>query len=217
MDAASFHCFGSRTSCYGRPSNTDPSTFPKDTKLTINASITQLPLLCGHLTLPVYYGSLVVYSLWFCLPSFQSKRRAPILTAPREDHGIQQTVPENTPAHKITSAGMYPTKHYSEFSNVLTAFHRESKSLCVGTELAVKENKENPAPVGSCRRVGLRKVGLGKSRELPKNQKEFCQTREGIHEKQDGYRPPTVPSYMAGTLSGDVSNFSFITFMFGGL
>ena len=158
-----------------------------------------------------------LYSLWFCLRSFQSKRRAPIFTAPREDHGIQQTVPENTPAHKITSAGMYPTKHYSEFSNVLTAFHGESKSLCVGTELAVKENKETSAPVGSCRRVGLRRVGLGKSRELPKNQQEFCQTREGIHGKQDGYRPPTVPSYMAGTLSGDVSNFSFITFMFGGL
>lgn len=149
--------------------------------------------------------------------SFQSKRRAPILTAPREDHGIQQTVPENTPAHKITSAGMYPNKHYSEFSNVLTAFHGESKSLCVGTELAVKENKETSAPVGSCRRVGLRRVGLGKSRELPKNQQGFCQTREGIHEKQDRYRPPTVPSYMSGTLSGDVSNFSFITFTFDGL
>lgn len=158
-----------------------------------------------------------LYSLWFCLRSFQSKRRAPILTAPREDHGIQQTVPENTPAHKITSAGMYPTKHYSEFSKVLTAFHGESKSLCDGTELAVKENKETSAPVGSCRRVGLRRVGLGKSRELHKNQQEFCQTREGIHGKQDGYRPPTVPSYMAGTLSGDVSNFSFITFTFDGL
>ena len=62
MDAASFHCFVSRTSCYGQLSNTDPSPFPKDTKLTINASITQLPLLCGHLTLPVYYGSLVVFT-----------------------------------------------------------------------------------------------------------------------------------------------------------
>ena len=112
---------------------------------------------------------------------------------------------------------MYPTKHYSEFSNVLTAFHRKSKSLCGGTELAVKENKENSPPVGSCRRVGLRRVGLGKSREPPKNQQEFCQTREGIHGKQDGYRPPMVPSYMAGTLSGDVSNFSFITFTFDGL
>lgn len=149
--------------------------------------------------------------------SFQSKRRAPIFTAPREDHGIQQTVPENTPAHKITSAGMYPTKHYSEFSNVLKAFHGESKSLCDGTELAVKENKETSAPVGSCRRVGLRRVGLGKSLELPKNQQEFCQAREEIRGKQDGYRPPTVPSYMSGTLSGDVSNFSFITFTFDGL
>ena len=158
-----------------------------------------------------------LYSLWFCFRSFQSKRRAPILTAPREDHGIQQTVPENTPAHKNTSSRMYPTKHYSEFSNVLTAFHGESKSLCGGTELAVKENKETSAPVGSCRRVGLRRVGLGKSRELPKNQQEFCQTREGIHEKQDRYRPPTVPSYMASTLSGNVSNFSFFTFTFDGL
>ena len=158
-----------------------------------------------------------LYSLWFCLRSFQSKRRAPILTAPREDHRIQQTVSENTPAHKIPSAGMYPTKHYSEFSNVLKAFPGESKSLSGGTELAVKEDKENSAPVGSCRRVGLRRVGLGKSREPPKNQLEFCQTREGIHEKQDRYRPPTVPSYMSGTLSGDVSNFSFITFTFDGL
>lgn len=149
--------------------------------------------------------------------SFQSKRRAPIFTAPREDHRIQQTVPENTPAHKIPSAGMYPTKHYSEFSNVLKAFPGESKSLSGGTELAVKENKENSAPVGSCRRVGLRRVGLGKSRELPKNQQEFCQTRGGIHEKQDRYRPPTVPSYMASTLSGNVSNFSFFTFTFDGL
>ena len=158
-----------------------------------------------------------MYSLWFCLRSFQSKRRAPILTAPCEDHGIQQTVPENTPAHKNTSAGMYPTKHYSEFSNVLTAFHGESKSLCGGTEPAVKENKETSAPVGSCRRVGLRRVGLGKSRELPKNQQDFCQRREEIHGKQDRYRPPTVPSYMAGTLSGDVSDFSFFTFTFDGL
>ena len=149
--------------------------------------------------------------------SFQSKRRAPILTAPREDLSIQQTVPENTPAHKNTSAGMYPTKHYSEFSNVSTAFHGESKSLCGGTELAVKENKENSALVGLCRRVGLRRVGLGKSRELPKNQQEFCQTRKEIHGKQDGYRPPTVPSYMAGTLSGNVSIFSFFTFTFDGL
>lgn len=83
--------------------------------------------------------------------------------------------------------------------------------------LAVKEDKENSAPVGSCRRVGLRKVGLGKSRELPKNQQEFCQTRKEIHGKQDGYRPPTVPSYMAGTLSGNVSIFSFFTFTFDGL
>jgi len=158
-----------------------------------------------------------LYSLWFCLRSSQSKRRAPILTAPREDLGIQQTVPEKTPAHKITSAGMYPTKHYTEFSNVSTAFHGESKSLCGGTELAVKEDKENSAPVGSCRRVGLRRVGLGKSRELPKNQQEFCQTRQGIHEKEDRYRPPTVPSYMAGTLSGNVSIFSFFTFTFDGL
>ena len=112
---------------------------------------------------------------------------------------------------------MSPTKHYFEFSNVLTAFHAESKSLCDGTELAVKENKENSAPVGSCRRVGLRRVGFGKSRELLKNQQEFCQTREEIHGKQDGYRPPTVPSYMAGTLSGNVSNFSFITIAFDGL
>ena len=52
MDAASFHCFVSRTSCYRQLSNTDSLPFRKDTKLTINASITQLPLLCGHLTLP---------------------------------------------------------------------------------------------------------------------------------------------------------------------
>lgn len=149
--------------------------------------------------------------------SFHSKRRAPILTAPHEDHGIQQIVPENIPAHKNTSAGMYPTKRYSEFSDVLKTFHGESKSQCDGTELSVKENKENSAPVGSCRRVGLRRLGLGKSRELPKNQQEFCQTREEIHGKQNGYRPPKVPSYMAGTLSGDVSNFSFITFTFDGL
>ena len=149
--------------------------------------------------------------------SFQSKRRAPILTAPHEDHGIQQIVPENIPAHKNTSAGMYPTKRYSEFSDVLKTFHGKSKSQCDGTELSVKENKENSAPVGSCRRVGLRRLGLGKSRELPKNQQEFCQTREEIHGKQNGDRPPTVPSYMTGTLSGDVSNFSFITFTFDGL
>ena len=63
MDAASFHCFVSRTSCYGQLSNTDPSPYPKDTKRTISASVTQLPLLGGHLTLSVYYESLVVFTL----------------------------------------------------------------------------------------------------------------------------------------------------------
>ena len=102
---------------------------------------------------------------------------------------------------------MYPSKHYSEFSNVLTAFHGESKSLCDGTELAVKENNENSVPVGSCRRVGLRRVGLG----------SFVRQEKGFMENKMGTRPPTVPCSFAGTLSGDASNVSFITFTFDGL
>ena len=57
----------------------------------------------------------------------------------------------------------------------------------------------------SCRRVGLRRVGMGCSRDLPNSENALSQTGLQFRQKSNGYRPPTAPEFMSKSSSGDVS------------
>lgn len=54
----------------------------------------------------------------------------------------------------------------------------------------------------SCRRVGLRKVGMGCSRDLAN---AMSHSEPQFKQKSSGYRPPAAPEFMSSSSSGDVS------------
>ena len=57
----------------------------------------------------------------------------------------------------------------------------------------------------SCRRVGLRRVGKGCSRDLPNGENALSQTGLQFRQKSSCYRPPTEPEFVSNSSSGDVS------------
>lgn len=57
----------------------------------------------------------------------------------------------------------------------------------------------------SCRRVGLRRVGIGCTRDLPNGENAMSQTGKKFRQKSNGHRPPTATESVSNSLSGDVS------------
>ena len=57
----------------------------------------------------------------------------------------------------------------------------------------------------SCRRVGLRRVGMGCSRDLPNGENALSQTGLQFRQKSNCYRSPTAPEFASNSSSGDVS------------
>ena len=129
-------------------------------------------------------------------PCLQSRRRAPILTAPPDDQEDPSTKISFTVCHETAAAAAA-----TETGAVL----RGGSDV---TNVAIEEKHSDHSivhsmPLGSCRRIGLRKVGKGSSRDLPKNNTASSH----VCQKSHGYRPPTAPGFMMGFISGDVSNY----------
>lgn len=65
-----------------------------------------------------------------------------------------------------------------------------------------KQNTRLCTSRSSCRRVGLRKVGMGCSRDLAN---AMSHSEPQFKQKSSGYRPPGAPEFMSNSSSGDVS------------
>ena len=148
----------------------------------------------------------------------QPKRRAPLLTAPPEDLSLQQTVSRNPVVyHGLPNA--CSSAEFLKFSSKPKAMaitgEREIGPLQGETSQLHKANVGNLCKKGhdtgqstlrsSCRRVGLRRVGMGCSRDLPNSENALSQTGLQFRQKSNGYRPPTAPEFMSKNSSGDVS------------
>lgn len=147
----------------------------------------------------------------------QLRRRTPLLTAPPEDLGTQQTVSQNPVVyHDLPSATR---------STEFLGFSSKTKPMAIMEEgeiasLQGETSQRDEANVknfckerqntmvctsrSSCRRVGLRKVGMGCSRDLAN---AMCMSHSGpqFRQKSSGYRPPAAPEFMSNSSSGDVS------------
>ena len=75
----------------------------------------------------------------------------------------------------------------------------------VGNLCKERHNTGQSTSRSSCRRVGLRRVGMGCSRDLPNGKNALSQTGLQFRLKSNGYRPPTTPEFMSSSSSGDVS------------
>ena len=58
--------------------------------------------------------------------------------------------------------------------------------------------------LGSCRRIGLRRVGLGSSCDTSGGQ-DLLRTRTPPSQTKERFRPPTTPVFIAKSSFGDVS------------
>lgn len=145
----------------------------------------------------------------------QLRRRTPLLTAPPEDLGTQQTVSRNPVVyHDLPSATR---------STELLGFSSKTKPMAIMEEgeiasLQEETSQRDEANVenfckesqntrlctsrSSCRRVGLRKVGMGCSRGLAN---AMSHNGPQFRQKSSGYRPPAAPEFMSNSSSGDVS------------
>lgn len=59
--------------------------------------------------------------------------------------------------------------------------------------------------LGSCRRIGLRRVGLGSSCDTSSGQDLLSQARTPPSQTKERFRLPTTPVFIAKSSSGDVS------------
>ena len=142
---------------------------------------------------------LCLFNYVLCYSYLQSRRRAPMLTAPPEDHDTQHAVPLNTQA-----TGTCSTELIHETTVVTGPSQREASRPCEGANVAVKEkDTEHSMLRGYCPRIGIRRVGLERARDLP----PLSQTREQVTcQQKSGFRPPTAPGFLQAQLSsGDVS------------
>lgn len=121
---------------------------------------------------------------WVCDAYLQARRRTPILTAPFETQDDLSTETCFTVCQVTAAAAV------TEVSGVYTG----SSGLCDGADIGGKEkHSEQSLLRGSCPRIGLRRVGLGSSRNLPKKQNVLAQVGQRVCQKSCGYRPPTLP------------------------
>lgn len=146
----------------------------------------------------------------------QSRRRNPLVTAPPEDLDTQQTGSRNSVAYYDPPTGTCSTD-FPGFCSKTTATTELQKRDPYQGEIGqphedidgnLTEKRQNPrhsTSLGSSRRVGLRRVGLGCKRDLPSGQNAMFQARKEIGQKSDSYRPPTAPEFVANHLPGNVS------------
>ena len=144
----------------------------------------------------------------------QLRRRTPLLTAPPEDLGTQQTVSQNPVVyHDLPSATR--STEFLEFSSKTKpmAIMEEGEIASLQGETSQRDEanvknfckeRQNTMVFTSRRRVGLRKVGMGCSRDLAN---AMCMSHSGpqFRQKSSGYRPPAAPEFMSNSSSGDVS------------
>ena len=146
----------------------------------------------------------------------QSRRRAPLVTAPPDDLDTQQAGFRNSVACYDPPTGRCSTdlpEFYSkttektEMRELGPSRGETSQPLEVvdGNFTEQRQNPRQSTSFGSCRRVGLRRVGLGCKRDLPSSDIAMSQTRKQFsQQKSNSYRPPTAPDFVANSLSGDV-------------
>ena len=163
--------------------------------------------------------SFILFHFIFLIQYFlQPRRRAPLLTAPPEDLGTQQTVCRNPVVYHDLATATRSTK--------LLEFSSKPKVLAITGEGEIgppqgETSQLYEANVGNlcnerhdtgqstsripCRRVGLRRVGMGCSRDLSNVQNTTSHTGPQFRQKSNGYRPPTAPEFLSNSSSGDVS------------
>ncbi|KAJ7369746.1 Protein zgrf1 [Desmophyllum pertusum] len=141
-----------------------------------------------------------------------SRRRAPLVTAPPEDQDTPCTIPPNTDVYRERLTGTCATELPGVCRKTTSTIGKRSIGLSQrettepsAANVGNLTEKGNSTLLGSCRRVGLRRVGLGCTRDLPDSQNAMSQTRQQSSQKSDGYRPPSAPGFVANTLSGDRS------------
>ena len=124
----------------------------------------------------------------------QSRRRAPILTAPPDG--------QEDPSSETS----FTVCHETDETAAATAVTETGAVVRGGSDVAnvalEEKDSDHSMRLGLCRRVGLRKVGQRSSRDLPKTNTALSQACQKSH----GYRPPTAPGFMMGSFSGDVSD-----------
>ncbi|KAL9961786.1 hypothetical protein ACROYT_G030806 [Oculina patagonica] len=152
-----------------------------------------------------------------------SGRRAPLVTAPPEDLDTQQTDFQNSVAFYDPPTGTC-SNEFPLICSKTTATTELQKRGPSQREIGqpheefdgnLTEKRQNPkhsTSLGSCRRVGLRRVGLGCKRDLPSSQNAMFQARKEICQKSDSYRPPTAPEFLANNLPGDRSMAGELSF-----
>ena len=153
----------------------------------------------------------------------QPRRRAPLLTAPPEHLNTQQTVSRNPVGYRGLPAASSSTD-FVEFSSKpkAMAITREGEigplqgetSQLHKTNVGNLSNERHGtgpfASRSSRRRLGLRRVGMGCTRDLRNAQNAMSQTGQQFRQKSNAYRPPTAPEFAANSSSGDVSIACFI-------
>ena len=148
----------------------------------------------------------------------QPRRRSPLLTAPPEDLSTQQTVSRNPVVyHGLPTASC--STEFLEFSSkpktmVITGegkigpLQGETSQLHEANVGNLRHERHDTGPStssSSCRHVGLRRVGLGCTRDLRNGQSTMSQTGPQFRRKSNGYRPPSAPEFLSNSSSGDVS------------
>jgi len=146
----------------------------------------------------------------------QPRRRAPLLTAPPEDLRTQQTVSREPVVYcdlpTASSSTDFPEFRSKPKAMAITG---EGEITCrslqgkssqlheVNLENLCKERHDSGQSTSrsSCRRVGLRRVGLGYARDLHSGQNAMSQTGQHFRQKSNGYRPPTAPEFASGEVS----------------
>ena len=148
--------------------------------------------------------------------TLQPRRKCPFITMPPSDHSLPRTVfpSTNEYLHTMTEPNL------TELPEVCRqtakpggtrgqAPHQWGKEqpddMNLGNFPEKRRDTSHSVKLGSCRRIGLRRVGLGSSCDTSSGQDLLSQARTPPSQTKERFRPPTTPVFIAKSSSGDVS------------